>query len=72
MDIKPLIQVAAILATIAVSSHQLPRILQTVRVAQLHLIKESQSSNWGQAMLLRSEGRLRATPALKNSDYRYL
>ena len=52
MDLKQLIQVAAILATMAVSTHNLPRILHTVRVAQMQLIKESQSANWGTAMLL--------------------
>ena len=63
MDIKALIQVAGFLATIAVSTHQLPRILQTIRLAQLHLIKESQSSSWGKAMPLRSESH----PSLGNS-----
>lgn len=52
MGIRQLIQVAAIFATLAVSTEQLPRILNAVRVAQLQLIKESQTSNWGRAMLL--------------------
>ena len=52
MGLDKLIQVAAVLATLAVSSHQLPRILHTVRVAQLHLIQDSQASKWGRAMLL--------------------
>ncbi len=52
MGISKLIKIAAILASIAVSSGHLPQILHTVRLAQLHLIKESSSSHWGQAMLL--------------------
>lgn len=52
MGIEKLIQVAAVLATLAVSTGQLPHILHTVRVAQLHLIQDSQASKWGKAMLL--------------------
>ena len=52
MGIEKLIQVAVLLATLAVSSHQLPRILHAVRVAQLHLIQDSQASKWGRATLL--------------------
>ena len=52
MGIERLIAIAAILATLAVSTGQLPRILHTVRVAQLHLLQDSQASKWGQAMLL--------------------
>lgn len=52
MGIKALIQIAATLAVLAVSSGKLPAILKEVRVAQLHLLKDSQASKWGQAMLL--------------------
>lgn len=52
MGLKSLIQVAAILAVLAASSGKLPTILKTVRVAQLHLLKDSQASHWGQAMLV--------------------
>ena len=52
MDIKQLIQVGAILAGLAVSSGHLPQILHTVQVAQLKLTKASQTSSWGQALLL--------------------
>ncbi len=52
MGLSKLISLAAALAVVAVSTGQLPRILHAVRVAQLQLIKESQSSNWGQGMLL--------------------
>ena len=49
-----LIALAATLAILAVSYGQLPKILYQVRVAQIHLIKESQASNWPHAMLLPS------------------
>jgi len=52
MGITKLIQIAATLAVLAVSTGQLPRILREVRVAQLHLIKDSQASKWGTPFLL--------------------
>ena len=52
MGLEKLISVAAVLAVLAASTGQLPRILHTVRVAQLHLIQDSQASKWGQALLL--------------------
>jgi hypothetical protein len=52
MGIAKLIQIAATLAILAVSTGQLPRILREVRVAQLHLIKDSQASKWGKPFLL--------------------
>jgi hypothetical protein len=52
--VKQLIQVGALLAVLAVSSGRLPQILHAIRVAQLQLIKESQTSSWGRAMLLPS------------------
>lgn len=52
MGIDKLITIAAALAVLAVSTGHLPRILHTVRVAQLHLIQDSQASKWGRAMLL--------------------
>ena len=51
MGINKLIQMASILAFIAVSSGQLPKILKQVKIAQLQLIKESQASKWGMPML---------------------
>lgn len=53
-----LIAIAATLAVLTVSSGQLPKVLHKVRVAQLHLIKDSQASKWGQAMLLPSNLKL--------------
>ncbi|HLE12163.1 MAG TPA: hypothetical protein VI754_12995 [Bacteriovoracaceae bacterium] len=47
-----LIAIAATLAVLTVSTGQLPRILNHLRVAQLQLILDSQASKWGQAMLL--------------------
>lgn len=52
MGLEKLISVAAVLAVLAASTGQLPRILHTVRVAQLHLIQDSQASKWGHALLL--------------------
>ncbi|MCC7406355.1 MAG: hypothetical protein IT288_18315 [Bdellovibrionales bacterium] len=52
MSLNNLIQVAVILAVAAVSTGQLPLILREVRVAQLHLIKDSQASKWGKPLLL--------------------
>jgi hypothetical protein len=52
MGIEKLISIAATLAMLAASAGQLPHILHTVRVAQLHLIQDSQASKWGRLMLL--------------------
>ena len=52
MGITKLIQIAVTFAVLAVSTGQLPRILRDVRVAQLHLIKDSQASKWGKPFLL--------------------
>ena len=52
MGIGKLIQISAMLAAVAASTGHLPRIIMAVRVAQLHLLKNSQSSTWGRAMLL--------------------
>ncbi|MFZ4712559.1 MAG: hypothetical protein ACOYL6_02495 [Bacteriovoracaceae bacterium] len=52
MGISKLTNLAALLAMIAVSTGQLPRILKAVQLAQLHLIKDSRASTWGRAILL--------------------
>ncbi len=52
MGISKLINLAAILGILAVSTGQLPRIIKAVHIAKLHLIKDSQTSSWGRAMLL--------------------
>lgn len=53
-----LIAIAATLAALAVASGQLPKVLHKLHVAQLHVIKDSQASKWGQAMLLPSDLKL--------------
>ena len=52
MGLDKLIQLAAALAVLAVSSGHLPQIIHAVHVAQLHLIEDSQASSWPKAMLL--------------------
>ena len=52
MGLDKLIELAAVLAVLAVSSGHLPQIIHAVHVAQLHLIKDSQASSWPKAQLL--------------------
>lgn len=52
MEINKLIEAALITVLMAAAVGQLPRFIQAVRVAQLQLLKDSQSSKWGRAMLL--------------------
>lgn len=47
-----LIETALIVVLAAAAVGQLPRLVQNVRVAQLQLLKESQSSKWGKPFLL--------------------
>ena len=47
-----LIQAAVAAALFAVATGQLPKFIQTVRVAQYQLLKDSQASKWPKAMLL--------------------
>lgn len=66
MGLNKLVEAALITVLIAAAAGQLPRLVQTVRVAQLQLIKDSQSSKWGQAFLLRekpSATRLSGSPS---------
>jgi hypothetical protein len=48
-----LIDAALIIVLMAAAAGRLPRLVQTVRVAQLHLLKDSQSSKWGRPFLIR-------------------
>jgi len=48
---KNLIKVAVTMAFITVATGNLPKILHKLRIAQLHLIQESQASKWPKAML---------------------
>ncbi len=50
-----LIKIAVALAFIASASGNLPKILHQVRIAQLHLIQESQASKWPKTMLLNNK-----------------
>lgn len=52
MGLNKLIAMAATLAVLAASTGHLPKIIYAVHMAQLHLIKDSQTSNWPKAMLL--------------------
>lgn len=66
MGFNKLVEAALIIVLIAAAAGHLPRLVQTVRIAQLQLIKDSQSSKWGQAFLLReklSTTRLSGSPA---------
>ena len=49
-----LIKIAVVLAFAAVSSGNLPKILNQVRKAQFQLIMESKASNWPKAMRMPS------------------
>lgn len=52
MGISKLITIASMLTVLAASTGGLPKIIKAVHIAQLYLIKDSQSSTWGRAMLL--------------------
>lgn len=52
MNISKLADAALIVILTAAALGHLPRFVQTVRVAQLQLIKDSQASKWGRPMLL--------------------
>lgn len=47
-----LIQAAVAAALVAATNGQLPKFIQTVRVAQYQLLKDSQASKWGKPLLL--------------------
>ncbi len=52
MGIEKLIPVAVVMAVTAAASGRLPQIIREVQIAQYKLLKDSQSSKWGKAMLL--------------------
>jgi len=52
MGIEKLGEAAVAAVMIAAATGQLPRLVREVQIAQLKLLKESQSSKWGRAMLL--------------------
>ena len=52
MGLEKLIQAVSIVVVLAASTGQLPRLIQCVRVAQIHLIQETKASSWGMPYLL--------------------
>ena len=52
MGLNRLVEAALIIVLLAAAAGQLPRLNLAVRVAQIQLLKDSQSSKWGRAMLL--------------------
>ncbi len=54
MGLEKLIQVIAILATLAASTGKLPQLILQIRMAQARLIQETKASNWGVPMLLKN------------------
>ncbi len=52
MGLNKLIEAIAIIVIFAESTGQLPRLIREIQIAQLHLLKASQSTSWGQALLL--------------------
>lgn len=55
MGLNKLIEAIAVLVLLSASTGQLPKIVAKVQVAQLQLLKASQSKSWGQALLLPSK-----------------
>ncbi len=47
-----LVEAALIVVLTAATVSKLPHLNQTIRLAQIQLLKDSQSSSWGRAMLL--------------------
>jgi hypothetical protein len=52
MGLNKVIDAIAVLALLAATTGQLPKVVAKVQVAQLQLLKASQSKNWGRALLL--------------------
>ncbi|MBP9682517.1 MAG: hypothetical protein KBD76_14010 [Bacteriovorax sp.] len=52
MNIDGLIKLSLTLAITAALTGQLPKVVKEMRIAQLKVLKESQSSKWGMPMLL--------------------
>lgn len=49
---RKLVEAALFVVLLAAAAGQLPRLNHAIRVAQIQLLKDSQSSKWGRAMLL--------------------
>ena len=52
MGLDKLIQAVAVIAVIAASTGQLPRIINYIHTSQIQLIQDSKASKWPKAMLL--------------------
>jgi len=52
MGLNKLVEAALITVLLAAAVGQLPRFAHAIRIAQIQLLKESQSTKWGRAMLL--------------------
>lgn len=52
MGIERLAQAAVMAALLAAATGHLPKFIREVQIAQYKLLKDSQSSKWGRAMLL--------------------
>lgn len=52
MGIEKLAQATVAVAMIAAATGQLPKLVREVQIAQFKLLKDSQSSKWGRAILL--------------------
>lgn len=50
--IRKLTEAALAVALAAATLGQLPRLVKEVRIAQLELLRDSQASKWGRAILL--------------------
>lgn len=55
MGIEKLIPLAVALAISAAATGRLPQMIREIQIAQFKLLKESQSSNWGRAMLIQAD-----------------
>jgi hypothetical protein len=52
MGLSKLAEAALVIVLMAAAIGQLPRLNQAIRIAQIQLVKDSQSSKWRRAMLL--------------------
>ena len=58
MGIDKLISMSVILALLVASTGQLPRVINTVRRAQLQLIQDTKASKWPKVPLLEANKKL--------------
>lgn len=61
MGIEKLIPMVVTIVMMAAATGRLPMLTREVQIAQLRLLKASQSSRWGQALLLPTPGEKSAT-----------